>query len=280
MLLTSLPTELVLIIVSFLRAFEVERLAQTLNKELYAICSPLIASRVAARRSTKRMRSLFGTGREFSTHMDWGCYSWLGLEAKYGPFAENLTPNLDFLDLNGDLSWLGPEAPFEFDDEVVSGTIIPYWADRALWERILDELASQAKRVGVELPRCLTTLVRSEQLLRLVRYYWVEMDPADLTLLKCPASISGNNSRDYILHLFQCINGDCWGLYLEAGHEKGHCVVQSYGNAPYPNLPYPHSESTEELNHITQDDIDAAKIEGNWFITGFARMYRFRMFEP
>lgn len=82
--LTDLPVELLHFTISQLRPFEIEPLARSYNKRLYYICIPFLTRRLASRRNAKRM------------------------VRRFKPISKEPPPNLDFMDLNGDLRWLLP----------------------------------------------------------------------------------------------------------------------------------------------------------------------------
>ena len=119
MSLLGFPTELLLEITSYLRAFEIEPLAQTFNQRLYAICLPRLADRISNRRNAKLARGRF---QKFQSNPHWPlgpiyyCLTQcsmmlLGLDDSYTYLASPSLRTLDNLDLQGDLAWLQHDQP-------------------------------------------------------------------------------------------------------------------------------------------------------------------------
>ena len=230
----TLPPELHLHILSYLRPFEIERLAQTFNKKLYVLCSPVLPLRLAARRNRQRLYNLFGNNenntrpkrkawRISNAAMTEKDYRKYGLEAKYGPFAQTSPPHLDYLDLNGDLSWLGPP-----DRE--AGKLLKYYENLSRKDMIdhnhnYPNIAATLERTGIALPSCFRDFICNTQLIYLMQTIYVDVGAWKPNLRRCARYTSKDPAGGYVLPFgFYFATGLIWFLYLD---RQGHCVFSS-----------------------------------------------------
>jgi hypothetical protein len=118
--LLEFPNEILLAIIKILpHSLDVDGLARTFNRRLYAICMPLLAPRIVYIRNAKAIMAVFGPYEVIvnrHTHMGEGIYylfDFLGLVHSWGlltalPPADASDPmrRVEFLDLRGDFYWL------------------------------------------------------------------------------------------------------------------------------------------------------------------------------
>jgi len=254
-LLVDLPPELLSLICSQLRSFEIEHVARTFNKHLYPICLPFLAHRLAMQRHAKRMLSIFGEGVCTLQEHD---YKRLGFESKHGPFSSLALPNLDYLDLRGDLSWLKP-----LDDWTVKAKKMKaLYQVAAASNPQVDELVASAKRLELALPVEFVRFIRNKEL-----QYHIPSSSAsyfklsEAGLMKCPASVDGG-AGGYLIR-FLCDQQGCgyWALYLAPG--GNHCVISTVRD-PQGEDAYSEEEDEEMVDEgvVTQAELDKAKQEG------------------
>jgi hypothetical protein len=111
--LSSLPTETLSHILSYLRPCDLEHLARTFNNRLTPLCVPLLHARNAALRNARRMVEQFGESVLNDTVFK-NAYTAAGLEATHGPFTMPDIPAaraftvFDYLNFDGRASWLCP----------------------------------------------------------------------------------------------------------------------------------------------------------------------------
>jgi hypothetical protein len=111
MSLLTLPEETLLQITSYLRAFEIERLARTFSRRLVCFCLPLLRQRIASARNARWAIALFGdlVCDALSHAIPRTLYAAAQLETEHGPYSSPpARVNLDYLDLRGDLDGLRP----------------------------------------------------------------------------------------------------------------------------------------------------------------------------
>jgi hypothetical protein len=148
-----LSNELLSHIISYLRAFEIERLARTFSRRLTDACLPHLQSRIAGARNRRLMMSSFkvkDSATFLNTPIKELFHSW-GL-AKTHAFSAPPTDtfvNLDHFDLQGDFSWMYPTLSKDL------GKMFPN--DITLWPPItndhpIDRLVSAANKLGISLP--------------------------------------------------------------------------------------------------------------------------------
>ena len=160
MALPSLPTELLLKILSYLAPATIERLARTFNKHIYQICLPLLRDHLATQQNAKRMVSQFFYRPNHYKRPDWmdnsisKIWSRYKLQRKWGPFDlpppyndQNPSPCLDHLNLHGEFDWLAPfEATLELD-------CFPFvHCHRFTTPKQITLLKTQAENLGLKYP--------------------------------------------------------------------------------------------------------------------------------
>ena len=282
--LPTLPAELILEVLSYLRHSDVESVAKTFNSCLTPACLHLIEYRIAARRNTKRMISLFKEPKcqgyyEFSQAR---CYNEMGLEQEWGPFfrLDNSLKDYDepfqeVLDFDGSLGWLKPH---EYDEALHNMMI-----GQHEWKRIEEA----ADRLDLKPPKAFITFMRGPRSWFRVRggefkvpdkiFKYVEAvklsseDKAasadgrgeSSAMENLPNGNSPQNPVDtvagYILKFFESQGGsDHYSLYLDASEGSsgpGHCVICS---VPDPSTSYMHpilkdSMTAEEIQYYTRE---------------------------
>ena len=231
--LASLPAELLRLIISQLRPFEIERLARTFNKRLYDVSLPLLAQRIAAKRHAGRMIARFGPKVDF----EWG------------------PQNLDTLGLNSDLYWLQPHTSEEVDEHR------DFDVDQDNESRV-DDLVVTTKRLGLTLPIGFVRFMRSQEMQFCIPSLFDEFYLGNGGLRKCPAIIDGGAGGYIIRFLLDELHLYSWNLYLDPNGD-GHCIL---GDSEEANLPTdPNSGYFREMiqaGHVTEDEIKKGKEEG------------------
>ena len=225
MSLESLPTELLLQIVSDLRPVELEKLAKTLNRTLYDICIPFLGKRIAQHRNARRMRERF-CGKKRASR------------------GERI--NLDYLDLNGDFHWLQPIREDEINHASGSPTA----------EVDLQRLQEQAKRLNITLPPEFVRFMGDVDLQSLIPIIYQEEFELGPSMLKCMSSVDSGGGG-YLIKFHRDDQVVSY-LYVEPGEVGAHCVITSGWDmhASGSFLPLKADES------VTQEEIDLAKEEG------------------
>jgi hypothetical protein len=148
-----LANELLLQIISYLRAFEIERLARTFNRRLTDACLPHLQSRIAGARNRRLMMDSFST-KDYNYFYDFDInklfHSWLAETHTFSPPPTDTFANLDHFDLRGDLSWIYP-TPSEELQTMFPSPIFTRNPPIATAEQ-MDGLVSAASKLGVSLP--------------------------------------------------------------------------------------------------------------------------------
>ncbi|RSL60072.1 hypothetical protein CEP54_006935 [Fusarium duplospermum] len=255
MVLLTLPQELLLKVVKELHLADVETLAQTFNKRIHATCMPFITKRIAARKHSNRMKECFGT-HETHRHL----YKVSGDVAEQlgfdGVDEISIPPgptSVEYLNLNGGLSWLVPLPP-----QTEQAMMAYHQGPAAKSGRFIDKLIRDAKKLGLELPPGFVTFMRSEEL----QYRIPSAQAAYFTLAedgfrKCPDKID-NGLGGYIIRFFVDQQW-CWiwNLYIYPG---GSAVL---GSSDDLNLdPKEAEDLLLEEGMATQEEIDRAKKMG------------------
>jgi hypothetical protein len=97
-----LANELLLQIISYLRAFEIERLARTFNRRLTDACLPHLQSRIAGARNRRLMMDSFNV-KDFNIFYDPDInelfHSWLAETHTFSAPPTGTFANLDHFDL-------------------------------------------------------------------------------------------------------------------------------------------------------------------------------------
>jgi len=254
--MTSIDKELLGLIVANLRAFEVESLTRTFNKKFFDICLPLLTHRLALERNAKRMIDRFGCVRG-ARNISKKLYQSFDLESKRPgkyeatPSSASTRPNLDYLDLNGDLSWLQPL------DNTTAKEMEPHHHGLAASNAQVDELIKDAERLNLALPDTFVRFIRDKDL-----QYRVPSCSAAYFFLgdgfrRCPPTID-KGAGGYIIRFLSDQQG-CWylSLYLDPSDQKGHCVLFSQEDPNHPSEGDEDERSTDE-----GVEMDTAKEEG------------------
>jgi hypothetical protein len=166
-----LANELLLHIISYLRAFEIERLARTFNRRLTDACLPHLQGRIAGARNRRLMMNTF-TIKDYNFFYDSDInelfHSWFAKTHTFSPPPTDAFANVDHFDLRGDFSWMYPT-----QSEELRTTFHPILFTRnppiATAEQI-DELVSAASALGVSLPPCFRRFMIDEELHNRVPY--------------------------------------------------------------------------------------------------------------
>jgi hypothetical protein len=149
-----LANELLSHIISYLRAFEIERLARTFNRRLTYVCLPHLQNRIAGARNRRLMMDSFEV-KDYEVFVDTEIsdlfHSW-GLAETHAFSAPPMDTfaNLDHFDLQGDLSWIYP-TPSEELQTMFPSPIFTRNPPIATAEQ-MDGLVSAASKLGVSLP--------------------------------------------------------------------------------------------------------------------------------
>jgi hypothetical protein len=160
--LLDLPNELLALILSCLRAFEIEHVAKAFNHRLTAICIPFLHDRIAATKNERRMTRMFTRMEttilegieEYDLYKQWGLAS--DLHPPQNLPTMNTFPCLDYLDLNGNLEWTNlacghkPVSPQDPDYVWFCDPPREAAASRAQ----MDELIAAARQLSLSLPAC------------------------------------------------------------------------------------------------------------------------------
>jgi hypothetical protein len=154
-MLLSLPRELLAHVLSYLRPFEVERVARTFNKTLTPLCIPLLATRATAFRNARAITARFIDLRLDADGALEAAYARAGLADDYGPFSapaladQDLFTAFDHLALDGDLHWLAPL------DERTAKEMARYHPPQAAASAArMAALEKTVCELGLKLPKC------------------------------------------------------------------------------------------------------------------------------
>ncbi|RSL41107.1 hypothetical protein CEP53_012961 [Fusarium sp. AF-6] len=255
MVLLTLPQELLLKAVKELHLADVETLAQTFNKRIHATCMPFLTKRIAARKHSNRMKECFGT-LETRSHL-FKLSDEIAEQLGFNGVDEIKIPqgptSVEYLNLNGDLSWMVP-----LDPQTAQTMMSYHQGPAARNPKFIDKLIADAKKLGLELPPGFVTFMRSEEL----QYRIPSAQAAYFTLAedgfrKCPDKID-NGLGGYIIRFFVDQQW-CWvwNLYIYPG---GSAVLGSPGDLNCD--PKEAADQLLEEGRATQEEIDRAKEMG------------------
>jgi hypothetical protein len=223
-LLSSLPNELMVYILSYLQTFEVERLARTLNKRITHLCAPFLRVRVSAARNARRAISVFGRPYHLVFDELEALHALAKLEEVHGAFNvpdSRALLNLNYLDMCGDLHWLGPLddrtaaetagwSKAELDAPIALGTEMDAWLERAI-------------QLDLQVPTAFVRLMTEPGMRR--RMPFMVAEPSLTPLVRV---CSQNLCLDgHILEIFagSFDTDEWWYLFLKPG--GGECVISS-----------------------------------------------------
>jgi hypothetical protein len=198
--LLTLPEETLLQIASYLRAFEIERLARTFSRRLVCFCLPLLRQRITSARNARWATTLFGD--LICDALNYAdpemLYAAAQLETEHGPYSSPpARVNLDYLDLRGDLHWLRP-----FGEEARQRD----WSEHErsssppMNPEGMTELLHAASRLGLHVPEAFVRFMVDGELQS--RMPCTDVRPAYMPLVRM---------RTHDLH----IDGYAIGLYFE-----------------------------------------------------------------
>ncbi|KAH7266470.1 hypothetical protein NW759_015005 [Fusarium solani] len=255
MVLLSLPQELLLKVVKELHLADVETLAQTFNRRIHATCMPFLTKRIAARKHSNRMKECFGTheARGHLYKLSGDVAEQLGFDGVDEISIPEGPTSVEYLDLNGDLSWMEPLDPH------TAQSMEPYHQGPAAEDpKLIDKLIADAEKLGLELPPGFVTFMRSEEL----QYRIPSAQAAYFTLAedgfrKCPDKLD-NGLGGYIIRFFVDQQW-CWvwNLYIYPG---GNAVLGSPGDLNCD--PEEAADQLLEEGRATQEEIDKAREMG------------------
>ena len=156
MVLTSLPTELLLHIYSYLPNETLEILAQTFNRRITYLCLHEISQWLKTQRNARRMNSAFAEPRKAYIHGVPGAVRALWrrfeLDSEYGSCAA--ASNSHHVDLKDTLHFLPP-----LDQPSFEHGPLPF-SCRHFRSINIDKLQTQAARLGLQIPESFLRLVR------------------------------------------------------------------------------------------------------------------------
>ncbi|KAJ4312260.1 hypothetical protein N0V84_010027 [Fusarium piperis] len=255
MSLLSLPQEILLKVVKELHLADVETLAQTFNRRIHATCMPLLTKRIAARKHANRMKECFGA-HDTSSHLlkpSDEIAEQLGFDGVDEISIPDEPTSVEYLDLNGDLSWMEP-----LDTETAESMMGHHQGPAAEDPKLIDKLIADAKKLGLELPPGFVTFMRSEEL----QYRIPSAQAAYFTLgedgfRKCPSK-TDNGLGGYVIRFFVDQQW-CWvwNLYIYPG---GCAVLGSSGDLN--SDPKEAADQLLEDGGATQEEIDRAREMG------------------
>ncbi|MCJ1326703.1 hypothetical protein MMC10_003368 [Thelotrema lepadinum] len=156
MALTTLPTELLLHISSYLPNKTLEILAQTFNRRITYLCLHEISQWLKTQRNTRRMTSTFADPRRACFYGVPGAvislWRTFKLNSEYGPCTAS--PNRHHSDLNEIPHFLPPIEQFSFEHGP-----LPF-SCRQFRPINIDKLQTQAARLGLQIPESFLQLLR------------------------------------------------------------------------------------------------------------------------
>jgi hypothetical protein len=243
--LDDLPTELLVIIIAKLHYLDAESLARTFSRRLYPLCLPFLRERIAFLRHARAMSNLFdGEGDLIGHPVDCKKYARSGVSGSYGSyndFAALPEPyDLDFLELNGDMYWLQRHDEMAEIEDLYEG-LSEYLLEEEVEEimRELDRLLEQASALGLTVPKCFITFMRTHSSYhRLDKLEWAapvgKLRKLHVCEGRCPKTQEGDEEgnnrdvkcqrpRDGYITAFQ--NTDNFLYYLYMDTTGTHCVL-------------------------------------------------------
>ena len=219
--LTDFPVELLHLTLTQLRAFEVELVARTFNKRLYDICLPFLTRRLVYHRNNQLMRRRFTFDK---------------------------LPNLDFMDLKGDLRWL---SPIDMGPRRTDLQHNPWARSESEEQDEVEKLVRTAQRLGLALPEEFLLFMRSQALR--TRIPGDEYTLSLGGLRKCPGAVD-KWAGGFIICFLRDDDWDreYYSLYLNS---NGHCVLRSKHDLDHQSHEYYCMLADD---YIIRRDIDAS----------------------
>ena len=165
------------------------------------------------------------------------------LKEKYADIPENgIGPDLDYLHLDGSLSWLTP-----LDDQT-GEEWLTYCQGPAIGPRYLRKLIGRAKGLHLTLPPAFVRLIGNEELHNRIPSAFAAEFTCGNQFVKCPRKYD-RNAAGYILRFLSDQQG-CWyaNLYLDPMGQ--HCVFTTGLDVNYAD--YCEEEEGERLTEVIQ----------------------------
>jgi hypothetical protein len=160
-----LANELLLQIISYLQAFEIERLARTFNRRLTDACLPHLQGRIAGARNRRLMMHSFEV-KDYKAFYDSDInelfHSWFAAMHTFSPPPTDAFANFDHFDLRGDFSWMYPTQSEEL--RTMFHPLLFTQNPPIATAKQIDELVSAASALGVSLPPCFRRFMIDEEL--------------------------------------------------------------------------------------------------------------------
>ncbi|KAJ7755987.1 hypothetical protein B0H16DRAFT_709422 [Mycena metata] len=133
-----------------------------------------------------------------------------------GLLERGMLPNLEYLQLNGDLHWLRAQTP-----EIAAEHIWP--RGRAASPETVHKLIADAERWGLTLPAAFATLIGSQELVERLHLGGNTIELGEL--FKCTSEQDGGKGGHVVRFMCDRQDRSYWGLYMDtAGHS---CVVHA-----------------------------------------------------
>lgn len=221
--LQTLPSELLLIMISHLRGYEIERLALSLNRHIYSVCLPHVTSRASERRNLNEMIRRFQsvTHKGAPYHRREIFFHELGGEGVFGPSELQPPTSLEYQDMTGDLSWL--QSPVSSKAHRSGG---PDPLHCLMSPAKATSLRQQAKQLNVTLPDAFMEFMSRSTMEKCMPAQIQRQLVLGHSIRKCPPSVDQGAGGFLLKFMGNHNQYPFWALYLQAGGERGHAVLQ------------------------------------------------------
>ncbi|KAL1603473.1 hypothetical protein SLS60_005060 [Paraconiothyrium brasiliense] len=257
MSLDSFPKELLLMTTEYLPLRDLEALALTFNKSITLACLPELEPLFARRRHEARMTALFGA-----------CSAPVNSRSGLKDYLEDLgipadaelkniksgQVDLSYLDLKGDLHWLGPL------DRGTERAMAPHMETHS--STGLPLLQKQAEKASITLPSALVKVLESKELMDRIPDRGASHFQLIGSLRKCPAKLHGGLGGFAVCFYTDQQDWPYWLLYLipsPPGQVSPHCVLRSTTTG----IPYESEDVDSEYDKAlwTKEERDGAMKE-------------------
>jgi hypothetical protein len=221
---SSLVDEILVQISNLVGSPDIDNFA-LVNKAIYRVCYNSLKKRKLVKENAKVMAERFNYKHDPSGSSWWENSGEARLWRKEMQQIGSL-PNacalkhVEYLELNGDLSWLGPI------DEASAKEAPKWWQGEAASQKELDEVQATAKRLGLQLPPGFLRMMGSNDC---IGRMYLGGDYFSLgSFVKCnPAD--DQNGGGYVIQFLSDQQGcGYWNLYITP--DGYHCVVRSTDN--------------------------------------------------
>ena len=183
----------------------------------------------------------FGQATFNLKNISWALSQRDDLKEQYSDFTANtFAPNLDYLSLDGSLSWLTP-----LDDEMDEEGKSFRYCDLVTPED-LEKFFASAARMPFTLPAAYITWITDKELQDRLPAASCMCFPCRPEFVKCPAD-ADQNAGGYLVRVMSDHRG-CWDNYLYLDSFGGHCVLCSLNDIDDPRL-----EEVSESEVILED---------------------------